>query len=149
MAKDGAKIEGMDELLADVRSIKTKLARLGKVDGESGIFEDYRAYVEGAPEVHPVKYMWWQNYGWTTKSGRKVAGRFWLQKAVEANKKRWIENYQAYAYRLAKGDPWDAGYMDSLMKFTVDGIQKQIVEDDVIDTTEGLMSVTYKVINRG
>lgn len=149
MAKDGAKIEGMDELLVEVESIKTKMARLGNVEGEAGIFEDYRANVEDAPKTHPAKYMWWQNYGWTTTAGNRIEGRFWLQKAVEANKKRWIQNYRAYAYRLAQGDPWDAGYMDSLMKFTVDGIQRQIIDDDVIDTTEGYMSVTYKVTSRG
>lgn len=149
MAKDGAKIEGMDELLAEVESIKTKMARLGKVDGEAGIFEDYRANVENAPDTHPVKYMWWQNYGWTSTAGNKIAGRFWLQKSVEANKKRWIENYRAYAYSLAKGRPWDPMYMDSLMRIAVDDIKRQIMDDDVIDTTEGYMSVTHKVINRG
>lgn len=149
MAKDGVEIIGMDKLQAKVDSIKTNMARLGNVEGEAGIFKDYRANVENAPEEHPVRYMWWQNYGWTSTAGNKIAGRFWLQKAVEANKKRWIENYQAYAYKIAQGAPWQADFMESLMKFTVDGIQRQIIEDDVIDTTEGYMSVTYKVINGG
>lgn len=149
MAKDGAKIEGMKDLLVEIEGVKTKMTKLGRMSGEAGIFEDYRAYVENAPDTHPVKYMWWQNYGWTSTAGKKIAGRYWLQKAVEANKKRWIENYRAYTYSLAKGRPWDSEYIDTLMKVAVDDIKRQIMEDDVIDTTEGYMSVTYKVINRG
>lgn len=131
--------------LNDLKEVKTNLIRLGKLEGEAGLFEDHRANIEGAPDEHPVKYMWWQNYGWTSVAGNWIPGRFWLQKAVEANKKQWINAYTEYTRAIREGSPWNADFMKHLMQTVTVDIKDQIAEDDVIDTTEGYESVTYKI----
>lgn len=139
------KIDGMKRTLDNLKRIQTNVARLGRAEGQAGIFPDHRANIPDAPSEHPANYMWWQNYGYTLRNGRKMAGRHWVQKTIDKNERVWMNQFQAYAAAVAKGQPWDEDFMQSLMGTVAKDLKSQIVESDVLDTTEGYESVIARV----